>query len=353
MFSLGTTQLTGNLLLAPLAGYCDLAFRLAIRPLGGVGLAYTDLISPRGLLSQKGKSMELIDTAPADRPLAVQLYGHEPELMADAARWCADHLELVAIDINMGCPVDKVCKKNGGAALLKNPELALRMAEQVVRAVDLPVTAKMRLGWDADNIVAPQLAAALENVGIAAITVHGRTAVQMFRGEADQTGIARVVETVRRVPVIGNGDVKSPQDVVAMMQRTGCAGVMIGRAALANPWIFRDTQAYLGEHHKPPQDDRLEAGPTKSRTLSTGTIPPPMPMAERVEFIRAHFENQLRLRGERRAIIAFRRWVTYYGKMLGARPRWRERFRQVSSADQFTKVMAEWMREQQGTEYHE
>lgn len=331
MFSLGTTQLTGNLLLAPLAGYCDLAFRLAIRPLGGVDLAYTDLISPRGLLSQKGKSMELIDTAPADRPLVVQLYGHEPELMADAARWCADHLELAAIDINMGCPVAKVCKNNGGAALLKNPELAVRLAERVVHAVSLPVTAKMRLGWDADNIVAPQLAAALEDVGIAAVTVHGRTAVQMFRGESDQAGIARVVEAVRRVPVIGNGDVKSPQDVVAMMQRTGCAGVMIGRAALANPWIFRDTQAYL----------------------NTGTIPPAATMAERVEFIHTHFNNQSQLRGQRRAIITFRQRVTWYGKMLGARPRWRERFRQVSSADQFAELMAEWMRGQQAAEYRE
>jgi len=308
------------LLLAPIAGYCDLSFRLTIRPLGGLALAYTDLVNPRGLLRQTVKSMELIDTEPADRPLAVQLYGHEPGMMADAARWCADHLELAAIDINMGCPVDKVTKKNGGAALLKTPELAVRLAESVVRAVDLPVTAKMRLGWNAGSLVAPQLAAKLEEVGIAAITVHGRTADQLFRGRADWDGIARVVEAVRRVPIVGNGDINLLQDAARMMQQTGCAGVMIGRGALSNPWLFRDTQTYL----------------------VTGEIPPPASLEERIAFVRTHFEHHLRIRGERRACISFRQRITWYSRMLGAGASrdWCEQFRHLSSASHFYELMS-------------
>ncbi|HOA73725.1 MAG TPA: tRNA dihydrouridine synthase DusB [Phycisphaerae bacterium] len=320
MLNLNGTTLASNLLLSPIAGYCDLAFRLSIRPLGGLGLAYTDLVNPRGLLRQTVKSMELIETEPGDRPLAVQLYGHEPEIMADAARWCTDHLELAAIDINMGCPVDKVCKTNGGSALLRNPELAARLAERVVRAVDVPVTVKMRLGWDESSIVAPSLSAALEDVGVAAITIHGRTAAQAFRGRACQDGIARVVAAVRRIPVIGNGDVRSPADALAMMRRTGCAGVMIGRAALSDPWIFRDTHALL----------------------TTGRVPPAPTLAERLDFIRTHFEHSLRIRGERRACITFRQRVSWYLKAIGSFPAWRDRFRGLSSAAEFYALLDEF-----------
>lgn len=311
--------MSSNLLLSPIAGYCDLAYRLMIRPLGGLGLAYTDLVNPRGLLRRTVKSMELIDTEPADRPLAVQLYGNESDQMADAARWCTDHLELAAIDINMGCPVDKVCKKSAGSALLRRPSDAVRLAEAVVRAVEVPVTAKMRLGWDDASIVAPQLAADLERAGVVAVTVHGRTAAQVFRGTADWDGIARVVAAVRRIPVIGNGDVKCPADAADMIRRTGCAGVMIGRAALSDPWIFRDTASFL----------------------ANGTVPPPPSFAERMGFVREHFHQILRIRGERRACITFRQRIRWYARMLGASLAWRERFRGLASAARFEALMDE------------
>jgi nifR3 family TIM-barrel protein len=320
MLHLNGTTLTSNLLLSPIAGYCDLAFRLSIRPLGGLGLAYTDLVNPRGLLRKTVKSMELIETEPGDRPLAVQLYGREPDFMADAARWCTDHLELAAIDINMGCPVDKVCKTNGGSALLRDTELAVRLAARVVRAVDVPVTAKMRLGWDESSIVAPSLAAALEDVGVAAITIHGRTAAQAFRGRACQDGIARVVAAVQCIPVIGNGDVRSPADAAAMIRRTGCAGVMIGRAALSDPWLFRDTHALL----------------------TAGRVPPPPTLADRLEFMRTHFEHSLRIRGERRACITFRQRVSWYLKAIGSFPAWRDRFRGLTSAADFHALLDEF-----------
>jgi tRNA-dihydrouridine synthase len=178
----------------------------------------------------------------------------------------------------------------------------------------------MRLGWDASSIVAPDLAADLERAGVAAITIHGRTAAQAFRGRACQDGIARVVAAVQRIPIIGNGDVRCPADALAMIGRTGCAGVMIGRAALSDPWIFRDTHALL----------------------TTGRVPTPPTLAERLDFIRRHFEHTLRIRGERRACITFRQRVSWYLKAIGSYPAWRERFRGLASAAEFRRLMEEF-----------
>jgi len=310
--------LTSNLLLAPVAGYCDLAFRLAIRPLGGIGLAWTDLVNARGLIRRTVKSMELVETEPADRPLCIQLYGDEPGEMAEAARRCRD-LGAAVVDINMGCPVEKVCRRRAGAALLADPPAAARLLEHVVRAVDLPVTAKLRLGPDRGTIVAPRLAADLERAGAAAIIIHGRTADQGFSGRVDLDGIARVVEAVRTVPVIGNGDVRSPADALHMIRRTGCAGVMIGRAALSHPWIFRETRALL------------DGGPP----------PEPPTRADRIAFMNLHFENLLRLRGERRACLTFRQRISWYLGRIAPGGLWQQRMRLLSSEAQYRQVVAE------------
>ncbi len=318
MLQLGPVTLSSNLLLSPIAGYCDLAFRLTVRPLGGLGLACTDLINPRGLLRRTVKSMELIQTDPADKPLCVQLYGCELREMADAARWCAGEVGADVIDINMGCPVDKVCKRDGGSALMRKPEFAVQLAQAVVQAVNLPVTVKMRLGWDDASQVAPRLAATLESAGVAAVTVHGRTAAQKFGGSVRHDGIARVVEAVRHIPVIGNGDIKSPRDAAAMIQRTGCAGVMIGRAALSDPWIFRDTRAFL----------------------DTGVLPPPPDAEQRLSLMIRHFEHLLRFRGERIACVTFRQRVSWYAKRLPPCPEFRERMRLLSCAGEFHDLMA-------------
>ena len=314
---IATLELASNLFLAPIAGYCDLAFRLCIRRLGGVGLATTDLVNPRGLLRQTRKSMELVETEPEDRPLCIQLYGHEPAEMAAAAQWCEAHGADV-VDVNMGCPADKVCKRRGGAALLRDPRLAVQVVERVVRAVRRPVTVKMRLGWEADD-VAPRLARELEDAGVAAITVHGRTAAQKFAGQVWLEGIARVVEAVRGIPVIGNGDVRRPADAAEMMRRTGCAGVMIGRAALRDPWIFRDTHALL----------------------ASGVEPPPASRAERAAFMNAHFQELVRIRGERIACTMFRQRVTWYAGALGASPEFLRRMRSLESAGQYAAIVAE------------
>lgn len=242
-----TVRLESNLLLAPIAGWCELAWRITCRELGGVGLACTDLLSPKGLLLSAETSRDLAQTNDLDKPIGMQLYGSDPDILAAGAAWCAAHGATV-VDINMGCPVDKVTKKNGGSMLMCDLGNTFQIFERVRDALPghVPLTAKMRLGWDerAKHAgVASTLALGLIERGASMITVHGRTTEQKFKGACDLIGIKRVVDDVRErfphVPVIGNGDIKEPTDVVRMLRTTGCAGVMIGRGSFSNPWLFR------------------------------------------------------------------------------------------------------------------
>jgi tRNA-dihydrouridine synthase B len=304
MLRIGPVQLASNLLLAPIAGYCDQAFRLICRSQGGLGLACTDLLSPQGLLRGTATSLDLARTSEDDKPVGMQLYGADPQIMAEGARWAADHGATV-IDINMGCPVDKVTKKDGGSKLLCDADRAMNVVRAVVGAVGgdgIPVTAKMRLGWfnPPHPLVAEWLAPRLVDAGIAAVTVHGRTTEQKFTGQADLDGIARVVEAVRRaagraVPVIGNGDVKEPEDVLRMLRHTGCDGVMIGRGALSTPWIFRDAWALQTTGAKPPEPDE----------------------GAKIELVRRYFTLMLQSRGERFALFQIRRRISWFAKRLG------------------------------------
>jgi nifR3 family TIM-barrel protein len=317
VLKIGNTTLATNLLLSPISGYCDLSFRLTVRRLGGLGLACTDLVNPRGLLEQTRKSLRIVQSDPADRPLCVQFYGHEADKMADAARWIRDHLEVDILDINMGCPAHKVCRRGSGAALLNNMSLGVGLARRVVEAVDIPVTAKMRLGWDDEHIVAPELSRQLEGVGVAGVIVHGRTAEQKFSGEVRLEEIAKVAEAVGSIPVIGNGDVCSAWDAKRMLDITGCVGVMIGRAALRDPWIFRDTHAFL----------------------TTGEVPAGPSVEERVALMNEHFEHLVRLRGERLACLTFRQRASWYCKKLNPPVEFRERVRFVSSAVEYYELV--------------
>src|SRR5580765_5020545 len=207
---LGPLNLTSNLFLSPLAGYTNLPFRLVVREVGGLGLATTDLVNARSLLEKNHKALKLIETSAADRPLAVQLFGSVPEEMRDAAVYL-ESIGIASIDINMGCPVRKVCRVGGGSAMMTELDKTAQLVKGMVEAVKIPVTAKMRLGWDEENITAPDLARALEDAGIAAIFVHGRTREQGFGGVVNLAGIRSVVQALRKVPVIGNGDVVTPE----------------------------------------------------------------------------------------------------------------------------------------------
>ncbi len=326
MLRIGHVQLKTNLLLAPIAGYCDLAFRLVVRSVpscaghGTLGLACTDLLCPQAVLNENQKSLWLAATHPDDQPICMQLYGADGAIMAQAARWAQAH-GATTIDINMGCPVDKVTKKNGGSTLLCDPANTVKLAKQVVEAVSVPVTAKIRLGWDDQQLITDTLPPALADVGIAAVTVHGRTTEQKFRGSASLDGIARVVEAMKRrhdIPVIGNGDIKTPQDAKRMIDATGCDGVMIGRGALGQPWLFRDTAYYL----------------------ATGELPPPYPRIERARLVVQHFENLLSMRDERVALNTIKRRMSWYSPHLQPWPGLRRGVQKIGSPNEFRDFLS-------------
>lgn len=322
MLKIGGVALETNLLLCPLAGYTDLSFRTLIRPMGGLGLAFTELVNPRGLRDGSRRSLEIVESSPEDQPLAIQLYGTDADELAEASVWAAEQ-GSVTVDINFGCPVPKVAGKGGGSGVLRNCPDAVRIAQAVVRKCPVPVTVKTRLGWEMGNLVAPALARQLEDVGVAALTIHGRYGEQRFAGGVDRTGIRAVVEAVRAIPVIGNGDVKTPEDARIMFAETGCAGVMIGRAALANPWLFRDVNAYL----------------------TTGVLPPAPTRLERTLKMIEHFRLMVDRKGPDRAVIEFRKRITPYTKWIGPCPKVRRLIPFVRSIEEWEEIVFEFLEE--------
>ncbi len=235
--AIGSVPIPSRFFLAPMAGFTSLAFRVAVRELGGLGLATTDLVNARSLIENRTRSREIAETNEHDRPVAIQIYGHDPREMIEAAKRVVD-LGATIVDINMGCPVRKVVRSGGGSALLCDSGGAARLVEGIVAAVNVPVTVKTRLGWDDESPTAPELARALERVGVAALIVHGRTRAQGFKGRVNRIGIAGVVDAVESMPVIGNGDVRSLADAARMFIESRCAAISIGRGALADPFFF-------------------------------------------------------------------------------------------------------------------
>lgn len=316
---IGDRQFDSPLLLSPIAGYCDIAFRSAVRKVGGLALGYTDLINPRALIEERATAFRLAEISPDEQPVGIQLYGCDAGEMAAAAQWCEQQGPAV-IDINMGCPVGKVAGKGGGAGLLRDGCGAVKLASAVVNAVKIPVTVKMRLGWDDGSLIAPRLAAEMEDAGVCAITVHGRTAEQRFGGKVRLEGIRDVVRAVKRISVIGNGDVDSPAAAERMLRETGCAGVMIGRAALSDPWIFRDTLA----------------------VLRGGSTPGAPALTDRVAMMNDHFRGLVSRRGERTALIVFRQRFSWYASKLGPCPKLRKRMRGLGSAAEYEDVIGDF-----------
>ncbi len=383
MLNIGPVPLQTNLLLAPIAGYCDLAFRTVCREWGGVGLACTDLLSPEGLLRGTATSLDLAKTNDFDKPVGMQLYGSDPEIMAQGARWAVEHGATV-VDINMGCPVDKVTKKDGGSALLTNLEKAVAIAARVVKELEkcpvdreewerrvgirhsafgirdnarsacastnaeprmpnagaskfvVPLTCKMRLCWhDSDYhsgaACSPHLARMLADVGVVAVTVHGRTTEMKFSGNVQLAGIARVVEAVNgQIPIIGNGDVKEPADAERMIRETGCSGVMIGRGALAAPWIFRQVWEHLcsvGLGEKCSLGSTTEAHGGKESSLHPSQARTPLPqhrvkfeptLHEKLTTVRRYFDLMRQNRDDRYALWQIQRRISWFAKKMQA-----------------------------------
>jgi tRNA-dihydrouridine synthase B len=314
----GNLKLASRYVLAPLAGYTNLAFRLALRELGGLGLATTDLVNARALLRGSPTSFELIQTCTEDRPLAVQIYGAEPKEMGEAARFLEEY-GVAAVDINMGCPVHKVVRGGGGSALMCNAGGAIALVRGVVEAVRIPVTVKMRLGWDADNLTAPAFAREFEQAGVAAVIIHGRTREQGFGGQVNLDGIRAVVEAVDRIPIIGNGDVRTLADAERMLQHTGCAGISIGRGAFLNPWIF--TQLCHAERRALPAE--------------------PPTYEQRIDFMERHYRLLVQYRGERFASLTFRKVARWYSKVLKPGHRLHDSMMLLSTAAQFDDIVNE------------
>ena len=317
----GPLKLESNLFLSPLAGYTNLPFRLVVREVGGVGLCTTDLVNARSLIENRERALKLIETRPADSPLAVQLFGSVPEEMRDAAL-IVEARGAVSVDINMGCPVRKVCKVGGGSAMMTELDKTAALVRGMVSAVKIPVTAKMRLGWDDNNLTAPDLACALEDAGVAAIFVHGRTREQGFGGTVNLAGIRKVVEAVKTIPVIGNGDIVTPQAAKKMLDETGCVGVSIGRGAFYDPWIFKRTLEFL----------------------KSAELPSEPSFDERVRVMRRHLDLMIEVFGEDLGCRMFRKVAPWYSKRFGPCHEFNKKVVQFSTRGQFEEILANYIR---------
>jgi nifR3 family TIM-barrel protein len=318
MLRIGSLTLESRYLLAPLAGYTNLSFRLAVRELGGLGLATTDLVNARALLVQSRKTLDLLQTCPEDRPVAVQIYGANADDMTAAARWLEGY-GVSSVDINMGCPVHKVTRGGGGSALMCDALKTVEMVRKVVESVRIPVTVKMRLGWDADDLSAPHFAREFEKAGVAAVTIHGRTRAQGFGGTVNLDGIRAVVEAVERIPIIGNGDVRTFADADQMLSLTGCAGVAIGRGALLNPWFFAQLH----------------------RRERIGDPGPAATYAQRLGFMDRHFHLLVDHKGERFACLSFRKVANWYCRVLRPGRSIQQRLMLIESVAAFEGIVEE------------
>ncbi len=315
--AMGGLRLATRFLLSPLAGFTNLPFRRVCRELGGVGLCTTDLVSARGLVARSPNSMRLIETCPDDRPFAVQIFGHDPAVMRDAARMLAE-IGVDAIDINMGCPVDRITGGGAGSAMMCRPSDTVALVQTVVEAVTIPVTVKMRLGWDDVTITAPRFAREFEQVGVAAVSIHGRTREQGFRGSVSRAGIRQVVEAVERIPIVGNGDICTIADAARMFEETGCHAISIGRGALANPWIFRQLQQWS----------------------TTGSYDPSGRFDDRLALLRRQFAFLVEQAGTDLAISQFRKMGHWYLKSMRVKASLRHQFQQAKTRDEWDAAVA-------------
>ena len=345
----GSLALESNLLLSPLAGYTNLPFRLTVRELGGVGLCTTDLVNARSLIEQRPKAFQLTETRPADSPLAVQLFGSVPAEMREAAL-LAEARGAAAVDINMGCPVKKVCKVGGGSAMMTELDKTAALVRGMVQAVKIPVTAKMRLGWDDENLTAPELARALEDAGVAAIFVHGRTREQGFGGTVNLAGIRSVVASVKTIPVIGNGDIVTPQAAKRMLDETGCAGVSIGRGAFYDPWIFKRTRQYLNTCRSQREEAGTRSGkempepPRAGSCVETdGGVPPEPSFAERIRVMRRHLDLMVEVFGEELGCRMFRKVAPWYARRFGPCHEFNKQVVHLASRAQFEEILEHYL----------
>ena len=308
------------LLLAPMEDVTDASFRWVCKQYGAA-MMYTEFVNSDGLIRDAAKTIAKMKTYDCEAPIGIQIYGNQPEAMVEAAKMAERAAQLTdghgadLIDINFGCPVKKIAGRGAGSGMLKEPDKVVAITEAIVKAVKLPVTVKTRLGYDEDSKIIVELAERLQDVGISAITVHGRTRAQMYKGSADWTLIGRIKENPRmRIPVIGNGDITGPVQARQAFDRYGVDGIMIGRATFGHPWIFREIRHYL----------------------DTGEPLPPMSIRERVELAKAQLARSLELKGDKAGVFEMRRHLSNYFKGIPDFKPWRIRL--VTESDPGTLV---------------
>jgi len=310
---IGDVVLKNNVFLSPMAGVTDKSFRLICQEMG-CGLAYTEMVSAKGLYYGSENTKVLTDIDEEEK-VALQIFGSDPDIMGEIARRLNDSKALI-LDINMGCPTPKIVKNGDGAALMLKPELAEKVMESVVKASNKPVTVKIRKGWDDNHVNAVEIAQIAEKAGIKAVAVHGRTREQFYSGKADWSIIKKVKESVK-IPVIGNGDIFTPEDAKRMLEETGCDAILIGRGAQGNPWIFKRTVHFL----------------------NTGELLPEPTIQEKIEVIIRHLEMMIEYKGERTGILEMRKHIAWYLKGLYGSAKLREAVFKMEKYEQIKEFL--------------
>ncbi|HCA7532981.1 TPA: tRNA dihydrouridine synthase DusB [Staphylococcus pseudintermedius] len=322
MWKIGDVEIENRVVLAPMAGVCNSAFRLTVKEFGA-GLVCAEMVSDKAILFNNPKTMKMLYIDENERPLSLQIFGGEKETLVEAAEYVDKNTTADIIDINMGCPVSKIIKCEAGARWLLDPNKIYEMVSAVTERVSKPVTCKMRIGWDEDHIFAVENAKAAERAGAAAISLHGRTRVQMYEGKADWDIIRQVKEAVN-IPVIGNGDVTSPELAEKMLKETGVDAVMIGREALGNPWMIYRTVHYLetGELIDEPQID------------------------EKIEIALLHLNRLVDLKGEKAGVMEMRKHASWYLKGVRGNGKARKALNQAETLAEMTEILTEFRDEQ-------